>query len=282
MTPEAKARQSIDALLEQAGWHVCDMAQANIHADRGVALREFPLNAGYGFADYLLYIDGRAAGVIEAKKAGSTLAGVEVQSARYANGLPQTLPAWLRPLPFSYESTGIETHFTQGLDPKPRARSVFAFRRPETLAALLSDAIAAHSPGASTAANSGVSAPTFADETSAGFTATFLGRMQTMLVLVEDGLWPAQITAIHTLEASLKADKPRALIQMAAGSGKTYTAISFIYRLINFAGAKRVPAAGCIANSPSYIKTRPVSIAKVCRCDSNGRNVKPQNVAWRE
>ena len=135
MTPEAKARQTIDALLVQAGWHVCDMADANIHAARGVALREFPLNPGFGCADYLLYIDGRAAGVIEAKKAGSTLTGVEVQSARYAKGLPEALPAWLRPLPFSYESTGIETHFTQGLDPQPRARSVFAFHRPETLAA---------------------------------------------------------------------------------------------------------------------------------------------------
>jgi type I restriction enzyme R subunit len=92
MTPEQKARVSIDALLTQAGWHVCDMAHANIHAARGVALREFPLNPGYGFADYLLYIDGKAAGVIEAKKEGSTLTGVEVQSARYAQGLLR----WMR------------------------------------------------------------------------------------------------------------------------------------------------------------------------------------------
>ena len=77
MTPEEKARIGIDALLEQAGWHVCDMAQANIHAARGVALREFPLKTGFGFADYLLYIDGKAAGVIEAKKEGATLAGVK-------------------------------------------------------------------------------------------------------------------------------------------------------------------------------------------------------------
>ena len=68
MTPEKKARVNIDALLTQAGWTVCDMAHANFHAARGVALREFPLNPGYGFADYLLYIDGKAAGVIEAKK----------------------------------------------------------------------------------------------------------------------------------------------------------------------------------------------------------------------
>jgi hypothetical protein len=84
MTPEQLARVNIDKLLQQAGWYVCNMADANIHAARGVALREFPLNPGYGFADYLLYIDGKAAGVIEAKKEGSTLTGVEVQSARYA------------------------------------------------------------------------------------------------------------------------------------------------------------------------------------------------------
>ena len=77
MTPEEKARVGIDALLHQAGWHVCDMAQANIHAARGVALREFPLKTGFGFADYLLYIDGKAAGVIDAKKEGATLVGVK-------------------------------------------------------------------------------------------------------------------------------------------------------------------------------------------------------------
>lgn len=98
MTPEAKARQAIDALLTQAGWHVCDMADTNIHAARGVVIREFPLNTGFGFADYLFYIDGKAAGVIEAKKEGSTLTGVEVQSTRYAQGLPSALPAWRRPL----------------------------------------------------------------------------------------------------------------------------------------------------------------------------------------
>jgi type I restriction enzyme, R subunit len=236
MTPEAEARQSIDALLEQAGWHVCDMAQANIHAARGVALREFPLDAGYGFADYLLYIDGRAAGVIEAKKVGSTLTGVEVQSARYAKGLPQSLPAWLRPLPFSYESTGIETHFTQGLDPQPRARSVFAFHRPETLAALLQYLPASGASLPSGAVHTGSAVPSGTHFAAS----TFLTRLQSMPELLEDGLWPAQVTAIRNLEASLAANKPRALIQMATGSGKTYTAISFIYRLIKFAGAKRV------------------------------------------
>ena len=131
--PEQDARGEIDQLLVQAGWHVCDADQANITAYRGVAIREFPL-PGHGFADYLLYIDGRAAGVIEAKKAGATLSGVEIQSAKYTKGLPASLPRWRSPLPFAYQSTGAETRFTNGLDPDPRSRAVFAFHRPETLA----------------------------------------------------------------------------------------------------------------------------------------------------
>ena len=127
-TPEQQARTEIDRLLAAAGWSVQDVAQANIHASRGVALREFPLNSGFGFADYLLYIDGKAAGVIEAKKEGATLTGVEIQSSRYAKGLPVSLPAWRHPLPFQYESTGVETHFTSGLDPQKRVPAAFLER----------------------------------------------------------------------------------------------------------------------------------------------------------
>jgi len=203
------------------------MAAANIHAARGVALREFPLESGFGFADYLLYVDGKAAGVIEAKKHGATLSGVEFQSGRYAQGLPASLPAWRRPLPFLYESTGIETHFTNGLDPEPRARNTFAFHRPEMLGEWLRYA------GTPTAEGAAGEAP-----------ATFLHRLRGLPPLIESGegwqLWPAQIKAVRNLEASLAANKPRALIQMATGSGKTFTAISAIYRLIKFGGARRV------------------------------------------
>ncbi len=222
MKAEEQAREEIDQLLAAAGWRIQDLAQANIHAALGVALREFPLESGYGFADYLLYIDGKAAGVIEAKKAGATLTGVEVQSARYAQGLPASLPAWRRPLPFLYESTGVETHFTNGLDPEPRARPTFAFHRPELLADWLRYDLAGAAGGAAEPAS------------------TFLSRVRRLPPLIEDGLWPAQIKAVRNLEASLAANKPRALIQMATGSGKTFTAISFIYRLIKFAGARRV------------------------------------------
>lgn len=231
MTPEQKARVSIDALLQQAGWHVCNVSDANIHAATGVAIREFPLNTGFGFADYLLYVNGKACGVIEAKKQGATLTGVELQSSRYAQGLPNSLPAWAHPLPFVWESTGVETHFTNGLDPEPRARAVFAFFRPELLVQWL-----AYVPSA---ANGNT-----AQETPG----TFLARMQHMPKLVTEWgsggahyqLWPAQISAITNLEKSLAANKPKALIQMATGSGKTFTSIGFIYRLIKFGGARRV------------------------------------------
>lgn len=230
-SPEARARRTIDALLSAAGWAVQDIQAANIHASRGVAMREFPLNDGFGFADYLLYVDGKACGVIEAKKEGATLSGVEAQSGRYAKGLPASLPAWRRPLPFLFESTGVETHFTNGLDPQPRARNVFAFFRPELLAEWLAWFAA------------GAGAPAANEE--AG---TFLHRMRSMPELVTAWgaggasfqLWPAQIQAIQNLEKSLAANKPKALIQMATGSGKTFTSISFIYRLIKFAGARRV------------------------------------------
>ncbi|MBX3673101.1 MAG: DEAD/DEAH box helicase family protein [Burkholderiales bacterium] len=231
-TPEAQARQEIDRLLEAAGWHVCDARAVNLHAARGVAIREFELTAGHGTADYLLYVDGKAAGVIEAKKVGATLTGVEVQSGRYAKGLPPSLPAWRRPLPFVYESTGIETHFTNGLDLDAKARNVFAFHRPEMLAEWLAPLPAGTVIPAEAGIHTGFTPP------------TFLTRVRTMPELVtewgEHKLWPAQITAIRNLEKSLAANRPRALIQMATGSGKTFTAISFIYRLIKYAGARRV------------------------------------------
>ena len=226
-TPEDKAREHIDQALEQAGWRVQDYKSANLHAGRGVVLRNFPLVSGHGFADYLLYIDGKAAGVIEAKKEGFPLVGVEVQAEKYSKGLPADLPAHIRPLPFLYQSTGVETRFTNGLDPQPRSRPVFSFHRPETLAALIprrSDA-PRDLQGASLAAEA---AP------------TLRGRLKTLPPLSTTGLWPAQVTAITNLEKSLAQDRPRSLIQMATGSGKTFTAINFIYRLIKFAGAKRV------------------------------------------
>jgi type I restriction enzyme R subunit len=214
-SPEARARKNIDQLLTAAGWVVQSRDEVNLTARRGVAIREFPMRPGFGEADYLLYVDGQALGVVEAKKEGSTLTGFEGQTAKYSEGLPDSLPAPRRPLPFGYQSTGIETRFTNLLEPDAASRNVFSFHRPETLAEWLRDEL--------TEPNS-----------------TVKGRVRQVPPLAEEGLRPAQIRAIKNLELSLGQGKPRALIQMASGGGKTFTACNFIYRLIKYAGARRV------------------------------------------
>ena len=228
--PEQKARKAIDEMLRQAGWVIQDVARVNLGAARGVAIREFPLKPGYGFADYLLYIDGAAAGVIEAKKEGATLTGVEIQTRRYSEGLPERLPAHVRPLPLCYQSTGTETRFTCGLDPEPRSRRVFSLHRPETLAAW----IVPNSVGAT-----GRTPLPLADESGVLYGPTLRHRLRHLPSLATAGLWPAQISAVQNLERSLVDDRPRALIQMATGSGKTFAAITSIYRLIKFANGRR-------------------------------------------
>ena len=207
-TPEQIAREQIDQQLEATGWLVQDHAVMNLYAGRGVAVREFPLKTG--FTDYLLLVDARAIGAVEAKKVGTTLSGISHQSARYSAGLPDLPRAWRKPLPFLYESTGVETYFTNGLDPEPRSRRVFTFHRPETLAEWAA------------------SVPTLRE------------RLQQMPPLITTGLWRPQIEAITNLEVSLAQDRPRALVQMATGSGKTFTAVSAIYRLVKFGRARRV------------------------------------------
>ncbi len=229
LTPEELAREQIDRMLDAAGWVVQDLAEANVSAARGVAIRSFPLKSGHGFADYLLFVDGKAGGGVEAKKQGRTLTGVEVQSNKYSEGLPSGFPAHVRPLPFCYESTGIETRFTNGLDPEPRSRQVFSFHRPECLAGWIAD-LATLSP-----------LPCHLGEVPIYKRAsTIRARVRTMPALITEGLWPPQVRAIQNLEQSLAEDRPRALIQMATGSGKTFTAVTAIYRLIKFAGARRV------------------------------------------
>jgi type I restriction enzyme R subunit len=213
--PEEHARQTIDQLLGAAGWRVCDPQDAHITAHRGVAIREFPLKSGHGFADYLLYVDGMAAGVIEAKKAGTTLSGVEIQSNKYSKGLPDGLPAWRKPLPFAYQSTGAETRFTNGLDPAPRSRPVFAFHKPEMLAEWLDTTTRRSGLGREPddLGNDfrGQARSYTADWQPAGVHAaepshpmTLLSRLRYLPALKTEGLWPAQITAINNLEQSLK------------------------------------------------------------------------------
>jgi type I restriction enzyme R subunit len=229
---EDKARESIDAALQKAGWKVQDYKKADLNAGRGVALRNFTLIDGLGYADYLLYIDCKAAGIVEAKKEGFPLVGVEVQAENYSRGLPPNLPTYIRPIPFLYQSTGIETRFTNGLDPEPRSRQTFAFHKPETLAEWLNQGGITVEPTKEQVA--ALREPPYRR------LSTLRSRLRQLPPLKTEGLWPAQGNAINNLEKSLAEDRPRALIQMATGSGKTFTAINFIYRLIKFAGAKRV------------------------------------------
>jgi type I restriction enzyme R subunit len=203
----------------------------NLYAGRGVAIREFPLKSGHGFADYLLFVDHRAIGAVEAKPEGHTLTGVEPQSEKYSTGIPDHLNPWRRPLPMLYQSTGVETRFTNGLDPDPRSRQVFAFHRPETLLDWVSPSPVPLPDEVRKAAE---------DKAPWDAAWTVRRRLRSMPPLIETGLWPAQIKAVKNLERSMAEDRPRALIQMATGSGKTYTAITSIYRLIKFGGAKRV------------------------------------------
>lgn len=228
--PEADARVEIDAALEAAGWVVQDRDEMNLSAAVGVAVREFKLKHGHGYADYLLFVNGKAVGVLEAKHAGNTLSGVEPQLTRYAAGLPAGLNPPIEPLPFLYLSTGKVTKFTNLLDPQPRSRGIFHVHRPETLADWLT------APTLDTwVKDSG--AHTAADDTKPS---TLRARLRAMPLLEAGQLYPNQVQAISNLERSLREDKPRALLQMATGSGKTLTSVAEIYRLIKFGGARRV------------------------------------------
>jgi type I restriction enzyme, R subunit len=212
LNPEQRARQLIDAQLLACGWSVQDFKAADLSAGRGIALREVPLKSGP--CDYLLLVDRQAVGVIEAKKQGTTLSTVADQSGRYANSLPDFLAAGVTgQLPFLYESTGVETLFRDERDPEPRSRRVFAFHRPETLAGWIAEPDTLRRR---------------------------LAQMPFAHSLPTEGMRACQVEAITGLEKSFAEDRPRALIHMATGAGKTFTACAFTYRLIKHAKARRV------------------------------------------
>ncbi|MEY3121657.1 MAG: hypothetical protein RI993_482 [Pseudomonadota bacterium] len=214
--PEQKARDNIDALLRQAGWVIQSAKKIDLNAGLGQAVREYQTDIGP--ADYVLFVDKKAIGVIEAKRVeeGQRLTAHEAQTEDYAAATFK----WIKnkePLPFLYQSTGIITRFTDARDPKPRSREVFCFHRPETLNEWIAQDISLrkrlhHIPPLNP------------------------NHLPTKELRLRD----CQEIAITNLEDSFKADRPRALIQMATGAGKTYTAITSIYRLLKYADAKRI------------------------------------------
>jgi len=238
-SPEQRARQDIDAALAAAGWIVQDRAGMNLAAGMGVAVREFKMAPAHGFADYLLFVNGKAVGVLEAKPAGYALGNVELQADKYATGLPAGLNPPVNPLPFLYMSTGVETRFINGLDPDPKTRAISAnlphIHRPETLAEWL--AAETLDAWVQRLHAEGDTLYTAADDTRPS---SLRGRITTLPPLQAPALYPNQREAVTKLERSLRRNRPRALIQMATGSGKTIAAITAIYRLIKYGGARRV------------------------------------------
>ena len=219
-TPEQKARAVIDQSLEAAGWAVQNRDSINLVASSGVAIREVPMGNG-GYCDYLLYVNQRIVGVLEAKKDGVTLDEVHAQAIGYASNLTanQKLNATLveECLPFVYEATSTELYFTNHFDPDPRSRRLFAIQRPETLAAILRDAEA--SPE----------------------TPTWRGKVRNLPTTDAYDLRPASRRSIHAIEESLiNGTHTRSLVQMATGAGKTRMAVTQSYRLLRYGGFNRV------------------------------------------
>lgn len=210
--PEDKSRHElINPALKAAGWLIQPFKSADVFASKGVAVEYFEMGWGVGEADYVLFINGEAVGIIEAKKEGETLVGKEPQSNRYAKGFPKDFRCVELPLPFVYESSGSETRFTNLWDIRPRSREVFHFHTPDELEGWVK----------------------LGKE-------TLRKRMTEFPVLDNPTLWDVQKRAIDNLEKSLSGAKPRALIQMATGSGKTFTAVNISYRLIKYCNAKRI------------------------------------------
>ena len=216
LKPEQKARKEIDKLLSLAGFELrdfkdCALGDSTPNVTRNLAIREFILENGTK-ADYMLFVAGKACGVIEAKKFSLSLSGAENQAKNYAYTLPAHIPSYQESLPFVYTSTASEIYFTDLREPSPRSRGIFAFHTPKELLEQLN------------------STP-------------LRERIQQIPPLSSQDskvLRVCQKDAIEGLEKSLKQNKQRALIQMATGAGKTFTACNFAYRLLSIAKAKRI------------------------------------------
>ena len=209
MKPEEKARLAIDKKLTESGWIIQDVKSLNLSASLGVAVREFPTSTGP--VDYALFLDSVPVGIIEAKKteAGENITAVEEQSSRYASRTFKWIKGIYR-IRFVYEATDKLTRFTDYNDIKYRSRTIFTFHRPETLNALLKQAN------------------------------TIRNNMKQFPPFDSTGFRKCQITAIENLDKSFADNRPKALVQMATGAGKTFTAITAAYRLLKYGKMSRI------------------------------------------
>lgn len=209
MTPEAKAREQIDKKLQESGWVIQDIKTLNLTVALGVAVREFPTSTGP--VDYALFVDGMPVGVAEAKKdeKGEVLTDVEGQSGRYANSRFKWVNQEYR-VRFAYEATGKLVRFTDYADIKCRSREIFSFHRPKTLKRWLNESD------------------------------TVRNNLKQLPPLDETGFRKCQIKAIRGLDDSFANNRPHALVQMATGAGKTFTAITAAYRLLKYGRMNRI------------------------------------------
>lgn len=206
MTPEEKARVKIDRWFEDAGWGVTDRDHYT-PASTAVAIREGLLENNLE-ADYFLFINGKAVGVLEAKRKEVDITAdyVAEQAELYTRAVPCCYQTYSNPLPLVYLSNGESVLFkNQGKEDSVYDK-INRIHSPKEIVKML------------------------------GIEDLFAG----LPVVKKRGLRDCQFEAITELEKSFRTGQNRALMVLATGAGKTYTAVTAAYRFLNYAKMRRV------------------------------------------
>ena len=205
LLPEEKARKKIDMLLKKAGWSIVPRDQYSPGVS-AVAIEEGILKGNLE-ADYLLFLEGKAIGVLEAKKESVSLDDIVAnQAENYTHKLLPMYQYWENPLPLIYLSNGKELLFKNAKIPGSTYQKLDAMHTPKEMVKL------------------------------AGINSFFAG----LPTLDPKGLRDCQYEAITNLEASFRNSQRKALIVLATGAGKTFTACLAAYRFLAYTPARRV------------------------------------------
>ena len=206
MTPEEKARQKIDQWFTEAGWKVINREDYEPTCT-AVAIREGLLKGNLE-ADYFLFINGKAVGVLEAKREDIDALSDKVceQAVLYAKSVPHIYQAYQKPLPFIFTSNGKELYFCDFRKQEQNFKQIIAIPTPYELVKQL------------------------------GISDYFAG----LPTLQKKGLRDCQYEAVIELENSFRAGQNRALMLLATGAGKTYTACLAAYRLLSYTPMRRI------------------------------------------